>query len=127
MTASIDEVVARAREDGVRIIRFLYCDPSGVIRGKNVHVNKLAGKMREGVGVTRAQNAVNMVEQLVHVPGMEPIACLVRDLSNSGARLEVPDVRQVSDKFTLTIVGSWNRQACRVAWRKGNMVGVEYL
>ena len=52
MTASIDEVVARAREDGVRIIRFLYCDPSGVIRGKNVHVNKLAGKMREGVGVT---------------------------------------------------------------------------
>lgn len=73
MTASIDEVVARAREDGVRMIRFLYCDPSGVIRGKNVHVNRLAGKMREGVGVTRAQNAVNMLEQLVHVPGMEPI------------------------------------------------------
>jgi hypothetical protein len=63
----------------------------------------------------------------IDIPGMEPIACLVRDLSNSGARLEVPDVRQVSDKFTLTIVGSWNRQACRVAWRRGNMVGVEYL
>lgn len=73
MTASIDEVVARARADGVRMIRFLYCDPSGVIRGKNVHVNKLAGKMREGVGVTRAQNAVNMVEQLVDIKGMEPI------------------------------------------------------
>ena len=29
--------------------------------------------MREGVGVTRAQNAVNMVEQLVHVAGMEPV------------------------------------------------------
>jgi glutamine synthetase len=73
MTASIEEVVARAHEDGVRMIRFLYCDPSGVIRGKNVHVSKLASKMREGVGVTRAQNAVNMVEQLVHIPGMEPI------------------------------------------------------
>jgi glutamine synthetase len=73
MTASIEEVVARAREDGVRMTRFLYCDPSGVIRGKNVHINKLAAKMREGVGVTRAQNAVNMVEQLVHVPGMEPV------------------------------------------------------
>jgi len=73
MTASIEAVVARARADGVRMIRFLYCDPSGVIRGKNVHVNKLASKMREGVGVTRAQNAVNMVEQLVDIPGMEPI------------------------------------------------------
>ena len=73
MTATIEAVVARAREDGVRMIRFLYCDPSGVIRGKNVHVNKLAAKMREGVGVTRAQNAVNMVEQLVDVAGMEPI------------------------------------------------------
>ena len=51
----------------------------------------------------------------------------MRDLSSSGARLEVPDVREVANNFTLTIVGSWNRQACRVAWRKGNMVGVEYV
>jgi len=63
----------------------------------------------------------------IDIKGKEPIDCLVRDLSASGARLEVPDPRQLSDKFTLTIVGSWDRHACRVAWRKGNMVGVEYL
>ena len=63
----------------------------------------------------------------IDIKGQDPIECLVRDLSNSGARLEVPDPKQVSNSFTLTIVGSWNRQACRVAWRKGNMVGVEYL
>lgn len=73
MAATIDEIVARARADGVRLVRFLYCDPSGVIRGKNVHIDRLAGKMREGVGLTRAQNAVNMLEQLVHVDGMESV------------------------------------------------------
>jgi glutamine synthetase len=68
-----DDVLARATADGVRLVRFLYCDPSGVIRGKNVHIDQLAGKLREGVGLTRAQNAVNMLEQLIHVEGMEPV------------------------------------------------------
>jgi glutamine synthetase len=71
--ATIEDVEARAREDGVRLVRFLYCDPSGVIRGKAVQVDGLARKMREGVGLTRAQNAVNMLEALVHVEGMEPV------------------------------------------------------
>jgi len=68
-----DEVVAKARSDGVRLVRFLYCDPSGVIRGKTVHVDRLANKIREGVGLTRAQNAVNMLEQYVPLEGMEPV------------------------------------------------------
>lgn len=62
-----------ARADDVRLIRFLYCDPSGVIRGKNVHLDRLATKMREGVGMTRGQNAVSMLEEFVPVEGMEPV------------------------------------------------------
>lgn len=73
MSATVESVVARAREDGVRLVRFLYCDPSGVIRGKNVHIDRLAGRMREGVGLTRAQNAVNMLEHLVAIEGMAPV------------------------------------------------------
>ena len=68
-----EDVVARAAADGVRLVRFLYVDPSGVIRGKNVHVDRLAGKLREGVGLTRAQNAVNLLENLVDVEGMAPV------------------------------------------------------
>ena len=68
-----DDVVARAAADGVRLVRFLYCDPSGVIRGKNVHVDRLRGKLTEGVGLTRAQNAVNMLERLVDIEGMAPV------------------------------------------------------
>jgi hypothetical protein len=55
------------------------------------------------------------------------IDCLVRDLSTSGARLEVANPKQVSDRFTLAILGSWNKHPCRVAWRKDNMIGAEYL
>lgn len=73
MGVTVEDVVAQAREDGVRLVRFLYCDPSGVIRGKNVHVDRLAIRMRGGVGLTRAQNAINMLEQFVPIAGMEPV------------------------------------------------------
>jgi glutamine synthetase len=70
---SVDEVVARARDDDVRLVRFLYCDPSGVIRGKNVHIDRLAARMHEGIGLTRAQNAINMLEDFVVIEGLEPV------------------------------------------------------
>ena len=63
----------------------------------------------------------------IDIEGKASIQCLVRDLSVSGARLEVPDVSQLANNFTLTIAGSWDRHACRLAWRRGNVVGVEYL
>jgi len=84
-----DDVVARAAADGVRLVRFLYCDPCGVIRGKNVHVDRLAGKLREGVGLTRAQNAVNMLEQLIYVEGMEPVG-EVRVVPDSNTYTRLP-------------------------------------
>ncbi len=73
MPTTIEDVVARARQDGIRLVRFLYCDPSGIIRGKNVHIDFLEARMRGGVGLTRAQNAINLLEQLVPVEGMEPV------------------------------------------------------
>ena len=88
MGSTIEDVVARAQDDGVRLIRFLYCDPSGVIRGKNVHIDRLADRMREGVGLTRAQNAVNMLEAFVHVEGMEPVG----------------EIRVVPDPSTYTVL-----------------------
>jgi glutamine synthetase len=67
------ELIADVQANDVRLVRFLYCDPSGVIRGKSVHADRLVGKAREGVGLTRAQNAVNLFEDLVPIEGMEPV------------------------------------------------------
>ena len=60
-------------EKRIRLIRFLYCDPAGVIRGKTVTSSQLPSKITEGVGLTRAQHAVNLFEDLISIEGMEPV------------------------------------------------------
>ena len=68
-----EEILNSSQENNLRLIRFLYCDLAGVIRGKTVHASQLDSKIDEGVGLTRAQNAVNLFEDLVAVDGMEPV------------------------------------------------------
>lgn len=63
----------RIEDENIRIVRFLYCDPSGVIRGKTAHASQMGSKLTEGLGLTRAQHAVNLFEDLVPIPGMEPV------------------------------------------------------
>ena len=67
------EVLQDVIDGDLRLIRFLYCDPAGVIRGKTVHASQVGEKISEGVGLTRAQHAVNLFEDLIHVEGMEPV------------------------------------------------------
>ncbi|NMH97418.1 glutamine synthetase family protein [Pseudonocardia acidicola] len=66
-------LLRRVADDRLRLLRFLYCDPSGVIRGKQVHAARLAGPVHSGLGLTRAQNAVNVLDDLVPIPDMEPV------------------------------------------------------
>ncbi len=66
-------VINRAQAAGVQLVRFLYCDHSGVTRGKAIHVSHLEHKLREGLGLTRAQMAMNLLEQLIDIEGMEPV------------------------------------------------------
>ena len=72
-TQQVLDAVERARQAGVRLIRFEYCDVSGIARAKSIHVDQLAHKLVEGVSLTRAQMAIDMLEQLVPVEGMEPV------------------------------------------------------
>jgi glutamine synthetase len=67
------EIVKQAQAAGVQLVRFLYCDHSGVTRGKVIHVSHLESKLHEGLGLTRAQMAMNMLDQLMDVEGMEPV------------------------------------------------------
>jgi hypothetical protein len=57
----------------------------------------------------------------------EQIDCRVRDVSPSGARLETVDQRRLPETFSLMVVGEWKMRPCRLAWRKDQMLGVEYL
>ncbi len=61
-------LLQRVADDRLRLLRFLYCDPSGVIRGKQVHAARLAGTVQAGLGLTRAQNVVNLLASFA--PGL---------------------------------------------------------
>jgi glutamine synthetase len=67
------EVEAVCRERMIALVRFLYCDNGGVIRGKATHVDRLADRMRTGIGLTVAMQAMNSLDQLQPVEGMGPV------------------------------------------------------
>jgi glutamine synthetase len=62
-----------AREAGVRLVRFLYCDNGGLIRGKTAHVQTLVGRLVSGIGLTVAMQAFSSQDELAAVPGMGPV------------------------------------------------------
>ncbi len=55
------------------MVRFLYCDNGGIIRGKSTHINGLASRMAEGIGQTLAMQAFASIDHLASVEGMGPV------------------------------------------------------
>ena len=55
------------------------------------------------------------------------IACTVRDVSATGARLRTDGSLQLADTFDLIIELDGLEASCQVVWRKGNEVGVRFL
>ena len=68
-----EPIMLAARKGGVRLVRFLYTDNGGVTRGKTTHIDGLPGRLRDGIGLTVAMQAMNMLDQLAHVEGMGPV------------------------------------------------------
>jgi hypothetical protein len=54
------------------------------------------------------------------------IDCMVRDLSDNGACLEMSQPVQVPDVFELIIKPSSKRRLCGVVWRAEKRIGVEF-
>jgi hypothetical protein len=52
-------------------------------------------------------------------------SCAVRDLSDTGANLDVPHALAIPHEFTLTMETGQPRH-CRVIWRKENRLGVAF-
>lgn len=53
------------------------------------------------------------------------VECLIRDLSKSGARIELPLWHDLPKRFMLAIAGGPSRQ-CEVVWSVGNWLGVNF-
>ena len=57
---------------------------------------------------------------------LPPVECLVRNLSDIGACLEVQGAVRPPDSFTLLIRPELLRRICDVAWRDPPRVGVRF-
>src|SRR5512133_307943 len=69
----VDGMVSAAEHAGVQLVRFLYTDNGGVTRGKSTHIRYLRDRMTDGIGLTVAMQAMNMLDQLAPVEGMGPV------------------------------------------------------
>ncbi len=79
-----DQIITAAHQANIRLIRFLYCDNGGTIRGKLAHIDSFAKRIETGIGLTVAMQAMNMLDQLQPVEGMGPVGeiRLVPDLDS---------------------------------------------
>jgi hypothetical protein len=58
--------------------------------------------------------------------GGKPINCVVRDLSVTGASLEVSNAAGIPERFILVMPGDGLHLPCRTVWRKGHGIGVTF-
>ena len=85
---SSPNIAEQARRAGVRLVRFLYTDNGGITRGKATHVDGLPHRLTDGIGLTVAMQAMNMLDQLQPVEGLGPVG----------------EIRLVPDPHTFTVL-----------------------
>ncbi|GGO75352.1 glutamine synthetase family protein [Nonomuraea cavernae] len=70
---NVRRILERAELEGIELIRFLYADHGGVIRGKAASRSRLAERLNTGIGHTVAMMAMNMLDQLQEVEHLGPV------------------------------------------------------
>jgi glutamine synthetase len=67
------DVVEKAREANLRLVRFLWCGNDGTVRAKASALGGLEGRIESGIGLTVAMQAMNGLDHLQPVEGMGPV------------------------------------------------------
>jgi hypothetical protein len=58
--------------------------------------------------------------------GGDGIACTLKNLSETGAQIEVISPLYIPDRFTLSIASDQLKRRCRVVWRREKRLGVTF-
>jgi hypothetical protein len=64
--------------------------------------------------------------KIIFADGNSVVDCVIRNLSAAGARLEVPTTVGFPQEFTLIDSHSGRSYIAKVAWRRGETMGVEF-
>ena len=81
-------IVDAAESADLRLARLVYCDLSGLLRGKATHAAGLADRLIEGVGLSRAHLALDGLDRVQPAAGLQPVG----------------EIRLVPDPDTFTIL-----------------------
>ena len=55
------------------------------------------------------------------------IDCVVRNVTNTGARIHIPDTVDLPEAFDLTFDGGYSFRSCQVIWRSITEAGVQFI
>ena len=65
--------------------------------------------------------------KLVHMRNWSLVDCVVRDLSETGARIVCGDQFAVANEFRFLVPTDNTIQNARVVWRRGDILGIEFI
>jgi hypothetical protein len=75
---------------------------------------------------TSVRTTVCLAARILFGASRGPYDCVVRDVTNSGARLEVHDLKIIPMHFEMSFDNFRSARKCRVIWRSGNFIGVAF-
>ena len=58
--------------------------------------------------------------------GEMSVGCVIRNLTDEGAALDVGPQNDVPDQFTLVVMTKKKIYSCNVVWRKNHRIGVSF-
>ena len=64
--------------------------------------------------------------KIVYANGSIVIDCTIRNLSDTGARLQVPTSVAIPDRFEFVEAASAKRRPATVMWRRGDLMGIRF-
>lgn len=78
------EVKKELAEKGVELVEFIYHDFAGTYRGKTMLLSEIGSHLEDGMGITKAQPASTIRDEIVNVAGLTPVGeyRLVPDLNS---------------------------------------------
>lgn len=60
----LDTIINLVEEKGIRLVRFLYCDTSSIIRGKVSNAEGLRSRLSSGIGLVKGMMAMNLMDEM---------------------------------------------------------------
>ncbi len=64
--------------------------------------------------------------KIIFANGSFSVDCTIRNLSETGARLQVPTTVAIPDRFTFVDNHGGTRRAAKIVWRKADMIGIHF-